>query len=472
MPIGLTRLTRMLRRSNDAPQLVADPARLKRLQWQVFLTITLGYGFYYVCRLSLNVIKKPLIDAGLFEPAQLGAIGSALFICYAGGRLVNGFLVDHAHVRRFMALGLMASAIINLVLGSLPSFWVFLVLWGANGWFQSMGAPASFVTMARWFPTKGRGTVYGIWSISHSIGEGITYVATAAVVTAFGPSWGMTGAGLLCAVMACVILLALRERPQVHGLEPPESEHKSTATPPEPSTATSNVHTPPTLSVWALQLKVLRNRWVWMVALASGMFYVTRYAINSWGIFFLQEAKGYSTLQAGSIISVSAVAGLAGTVVSGLVSDRLFNGNRRQPALLFGLAYIGSTALFVWGPSSPWSDSLAMGLFGVAMGALLAYLGGMMAMDLVDKATVGTATGIVGVASYLGAAAQDLLSGVFIQAGKTMVDGRAQYDFTMAGALWLGAAVLSSAVVLLLKPPPPQTLSSPPPPDPAARSLG
>ena len=463
-------LTRLLRRSEDAPQLVTDPARLKRLQWQVFLTITIGYGFYYVCRLSLNVIKKPLIDAGLFEPAQLGAIGSALFLCYAGGRLVNGFLVDHAHVRRFMALGLMGSALIHLVLGSLPSFWVFLVLWGANGWFQSMGAPASFVTMARWFPAKGRGTVYGIWSISHSIGEGFTYVVTAAVVTYFGPAWGMTGAGLVCALMACVILLALRERPQVHGLEPPEPEgpaapRESAATGLHPQTAMSH-------SVWGLQLKVLRNRWVWMVALASGLFYVTRYAINSWGIFFLQEAKGYSTLQAGSIISVSAVAGLAGTVASGLVSDRLFDGNGRSPALIFGLAYISSTALFVWGPPNAWVDSLAMGLFGVAMGALLAYLGGMMAMDLVDKATVGTATGIVGVASYLGAAIQDLLSGLFIQAGKTVVEGRTQYDFGLAGGLWIGAAVLSSAVVLLMRPPQPHRLSSPPPTDPAVRSSG
>ena len=85
------------------------------------------------------------------------------------------------------------------------------------------------------------------------------------------------------------------------------------ATPPAASAAPSNANPAHAISVWALQLKVLRNRWVWMVALASGLFYVTRYAINSWGIFFLQEAKGYSTLQAGSIISVSAVAGLAGT---------------------------------------------------------------------------------------------------------------------------------------------------------------
>ena len=35
--------------------------RLKRLQWSTFLAATFGYGMYYVCRLSLNVVKKPIL---------------------------------------------------------------------------------------------------------------------------------------------------------------------------------------------------------------------------------------------------------------------------------------------------------------------------------------------------------------------------------------------------------------------------
>ena len=426
-----------IRRSPDDPQLRADPVRMRRLQWRVFAAITLGYGFYYVCRLSLNVVKKPLVDAGLFDPAQLGLIGSALFFTYAAGRLVNGFLVDHANVRRFMSLGLMASALIHGVLGSLPSFWVFLVLWGLNGWFQSMGAPSSIVTIARWFPVKGRGTVYGVWSTSHNIGEAVTYVATAVVVTYFGPSWGMTAAGMVGIVAACVLLWALQERPEALGLIPPDAQ----------------VSTVPrsTRAVLALQWQVVRNPTVWLLALASGLFYVTRYAINSWGVFFLQEAKGYSALAAGSIISVNAIAGLAGTVASGWVSDRWFAGNRYLPTVLFGLLYIAATTLFVRGPADLVMDTAVMALFGVAMGALLAYLGGMMAMDMVDKAAVGTATGLVGVASYLGAALQDVLSGLFIQSGKTVIQGHTHYDFTVAGWMWIGASVLSCLVVLSLR---------------------
>jgi MFS transporter, OPA family, sugar phosphate sensor protein UhpC len=432
------------KRSPDAPLLRANSTSMRRMQWQVFLAITFGYGFFYVCRLSLNVIKKPLIDAGLFDPAQLGMIGSALFITYAIGRLVNGVLVDHANVKRFMAFGLLASALINLMLGSLPAFWVFLLLWAANGWFQATGAPASIVAIARWFPLKGRGTVYGVWSTSHNIGEAFTYLVTGAIVTSFGAAWGLRAAGIVGVIAGVLILLALHERPEVHGLPAPAAVDHADAS------LLQQTEQPSQRSVTALQWQVARDPRIWLLAGASGLFYVTRYAINSWGVFFMQEEKGYSALQAASIISANAIAGIAGTFFSGIVSDRFFGGNRHVPALLVGLFFIAATALFVLGPANAAIDTAVMVVFGVTMGALLAYLGGMMALDLVDRSAVGTATAIVGVASYLGAAIQDLLSGYFIQAGRTVSNGHSHYDFSMAGWLWIGAAVLSCVMAQLV----------------------
>jgi OPA family sugar phosphate sensor protein UhpC-like MFS transporter len=407
---------------------------MRRMQWQVFVAITFGYGFFYVCRLSLNVVKKPLVDAGLFDPAELGLIGSALFFSYAIARLVNGVLVDHANVKRFMGLGLLASALINLVLGSLPGFWAFLILWGANGWFQASGAPASAVTIAHWFPLSRRGTIYGVWSTSHNIGEAFTYLVTGAIVGRFGASWGLRAAGLVGLVAGVMILLTLHERPEVQGL-------------PAPVGAADDA---PPGKVTAMQWQVARDPRIWLLAAASGLFYVTRYAINSWGVFFMQEEKGYDALAAAAILSASAIAGIAGTFFSGIVSDRFFGGDRHVPALLAGLAYIAATALFVLGPADATVDTAAMVVFGIAMGALLAYLGGMMALDLVDKSAVGTATAIVGIASYLGAAIQDVLSGHFIQAGRSLVNGRPRYDFSAAAWLWIGAAIASCAMAQLV----------------------
>ncbi|WP_299524800.1 hypothetical protein [Winogradskyella sp.] len=95
-----------------ARELIKDKSivskKYKLSKWSVFLSATFGYAFFYVCRLSLSVIKKPLVDAEIFDPAQLGQIGFALFLffSYAIGKLVNGFLSDHLNVNKFISIGL------------------------------------------------------------------------------------------------------------------------------------------------------------------------------------------------------------------------------------------------------------------------------------------------------------------------------------------------------------------------------
>src|SRR3546814_1592565 len=74
-------------------------------------------GLIYTCRLALGVVKKPLIDQGIFTPVELGSIGSALFYTYALGRLTNGFLADHANVRRFLTVTFLATALCNIAMG-------------------------------------------------------------------------------------------------------------------------------------------------------------------------------------------------------------------------------------------------------------------------------------------------------------------------------------------------------------------
>lgn len=78
---------------------------MNRNQRVVFISATKGYSIYYVCRLSLSVIKAPLVQEGELTESQLGLIGSGLFYVYAVGKLVNGFLADSANINRFLTIG-------------------------------------------------------------------------------------------------------------------------------------------------------------------------------------------------------------------------------------------------------------------------------------------------------------------------------------------------------------------------------
>ena len=126
--------------------------------------------------LSLNVMKKPIVDEGIFSETELGIIGAVLFFTYAVGKFTNGFLADRSNINRFMSTGLLVTALVNLCSWVLcNSFILFAILWGISGWFQSMGAASCVVGLSRWFTDKERGSFYGFWSASHNIGEAMTF---------------------------------------------------------------------------------------------------------------------------------------------------------------------------------------------------------------------------------------------------------------------------------------------------------
>ena len=260
-----------------------DRRRLKRLQWSTFLAATLGYGMYYVCRLSLNVVKKPIVDEGVFSETELGIIGAVLFFTYAVGKFTNGFLADRSNINRFMSTGLLVTALVSLCLGFVHSFILFAVLWGISGWFQSMGAASCVVGLSRWFTDKERGSFYGFWSASHNIGEAMTFIIVASIVSALGWRYGFLGAGLVGLIGALIVWRFFHDTPQSKGLPAVNAP-----------TAKKAVDSVETDEFNRAQKSVLRNPAIWILAFSSAFMYISRYAVNSWGVFYLQAEKGWT----------------------------------------------------------------------------------------------------------------------------------------------------------------------------------
>lgn len=429
----------------DAPLLsdaAAIDAQYRRLRLRVMLAVTLGYGVAYTCRLALGVVKKPLIDAGIFSPEELGLIGAALFYGYAFGKLTNGFLADHANIKVFFATGVLVSALLNLGMGCSTVVWLSLLLWGLNGWFQGFGAPAGVVTLANWFSNRERGRFYGIWSTAHSLGEGLTFIGVAAVVTWFGWRAGFWVPGLLCIFTAWAIYRLVEDRPQTLGLPPVRVWAGD---------ASGQAAAGPALaSLWRVQLSILRMPAIWVLAAASAAMYVSRYAINSWGVLYLQEARGYSLLEAGSMLMASTIAGIAGCVAFGFVSDKLFAARRPPVNLIFALLETVPLFVIFYGPNDPVVLTAAFIVFGFGLSGILASLGGLFAVDIAPKRVAGAVMGFIGVFSYVGAAVQESISGNLIEAGITMVDGQRVYDFSAAIEFWIGASIVSMLLAAAL----------------------
>ena len=417
----------------------------KSLRSRTFWGATIAYSLYYVCRMSINVVKQPLIDEGVLTAGELGLIGSALLFVYAVGKFLNGFIADYCNIRRFMATGLFISALANLILGvlglfKLPAFLIFAVfalLWGINGWVQSMGSAPGVISLSRWFPQSKRGSYYSLFSTSPYIGEFISYNVLALVVGWLGWQSGFIVAAVAGLIGSALIMFFVSDTPESKGLPSVQVLSGEDMTPKDKQ---------PTRE---LQKMILKHPGIWVIAISSAFIYITKYAIAGWGVLYLQKQHAFSLEEASQVIAFSAIFGILGTVLAGWLSDRVFKGDRAKPAVLSGILSSLSLFLFLFVGGGFLMNIFYVSLFSLSVGVLYCIVAGLMAVDIVPRKATGAALGVVGISSYIAAGLQDITSGYLIQGYMTTVDGADIYNFGPVSWFWIVASVISFVLPVL-----------------------
>lgn len=422
-----------------APEAVEGEYR--HLRNCTFWGVTGAYALYYVCRMAMSVVKQPLIDGGIFTAAQLGIIGSAFYFVYAFGKFANGFIADYCNVRRFMATGLLISTVVNLLMGVLglvhgwmgfPTmllFVVFAVIWGVNGYCQSMGAPPGVISLSRWFPLDRRGTYYSILSSTPYLGKALSVFALGLIVGWIGWEYGFIFSAVAGVIGSAMILLMVSDTPESKGLP---SVQKLTGETPQKTDS---------MSTKELHKGVVRHPGIWIIAVSSAFVYITQHAVSEWGVLFLQKGKGFSLAGATQIIAFSEAFGIAGTVLAGWLSDKVFRGNRFVPVLISGLLCLLSLGAFLFTAGGYSLNIIYVSVFSLAIGVVYCTVAGLMALDIVPRKATGAALGVVGLASYAAAGVQNIVSGVMI--------GENDFNFAPVSVFWIVSCLLCFLIPLV-----------------------
>lgn len=108
---------------------------------RIFYGMFIGYVFYYFTRKSFTFAMPALMNDLGFDKAQLGILGSMLYITYGLSKFASGVMSDQSNPRFFMAIGLIITGIMNICFGCSSSMLFFVIFWGLNGWFQGWGGP-------------------------------------------------------------------------------------------------------------------------------------------------------------------------------------------------------------------------------------------------------------------------------------------------------------------------------------------
>ncbi|EPP34873.1 regulatory protein uhpC [Chlamydia ibidis] len=390
----------------DDPELIKKQYKYWRVR--IFYSMFLGYVFYYFTRKSFTFAMPTLISDLGFDKAQLGIIGSTLYITYGISKFVSGVMSDQSNPRYFMALGLIITGLTNIFFGCSSSILFFALWWGLNGWFQGWGWPPCARLLTHWYSKSERGTWWSIWSTSHNIGGALIPILTGFAIDYCGWRGAMFIPGVLCIGMGFILINRLRDTPQSLGLPAIEKYRKEQDARPHQETTADILEEEAEKELTTRDILftyVLTNKWIWLLSFASFFIYIVRMAVNDWSALFLIETKNYTAVKANFCVSLFEIGGLFGMLLAGWLSDKLNKGKRGPMNVIFSLGLLFSILGMWYGRTHIlwWLDgallfTIGFFLFGPQM------MIGLAAAELSHKKAAGTASGFAGWFAYFGAA--------------------------------------------------------------------
>ena len=135
--------------------------------------VFIGYAAYYLVRNNFALSTPYLLQALSMTKTEIGFLSSSMLIAYGLSKGIMSSIADKASPKKYMAFGLVCCALVNVGLSFANGLYFFLGLVVMLGLFQGMGVGPSFITIAKWYPRRERGTIGAIWNVSHNIGGGL-----------------------------------------------------------------------------------------------------------------------------------------------------------------------------------------------------------------------------------------------------------------------------------------------------------
>ncbi len=358
----------------------------------------------------------PLIREDLaLSVAQAGSFISAYYIGPSLMSLPAGWMADRWGVLPSMVVGQVLIAVGLVAVGgshSFPLMAAFIVVAGAG---YGILNPTTTKAGMAWFPPRQRATVVGLKQVGLPLGGAIGALVMPPLALAFGWRIAVVLPASLVAVLALVTWMLYRE--------PPAPGRKGTFVAP-------------------ISLRViLGHRDLWLVAASTLVFAGMQTVWMGFLVLYLTEVLRLSLVEAGHYLVMAQVTGMAGRVIFGMLSDRLFGGRRRVVLVIAGVgSTVCSLVMAGTGPGTGWwvlaPLALAFGFFGIGWNGVQHTL---MA-ELVGPRGAGTAVGLGLAISSLGVTICPPLFGLAVQ------------RFGSFGLPWAGLGLVMALNMCLLIP--------------------
>ncbi len=376
--------------------------KYKRYAWLVLLSFGFMYLFFYNGRQNINLVMTQLAEDFNSTTAAFGVVSSALFWCYAFGQLINGRLGAFFGYKRFMIIGVVGSTILNVLISFQHSIPVIAVLWGLNGYFQSMVWSNGLGVINKWWPSEKRGFSTGLATFFSGMAQVVTYLSVLLSLQ-LNPEWSWRAAfrfPMIPLVISLVFfILFFKNSPSEIGFTD-ESEKNGVEDEMEKTLKEKGYLYP--YKLLFSEPKVI------VFCLISAIAGIGRYGLLTWIPTYFVEQHGLA-IKDGIFSSILLPFGQACAMfIFPIITDKLLKG-KREPMLIIAstITIVGMLVFpFITNQTLASIMLFLLGVFAMVTGVIWTIAG-----DIGGKALSSTVIGIFDWAVYMGAAVQAVLFG-------------------------------------------------------------
>jgi len=378
-----------------------DHPELRTWRARVFTATWLSYFGFYFCRKPFYVVKKALEDEHGWDPMVLGYIGTAYLVAYAIGQFVAGAAGHRTGPRILLLVGMAGTMVVTSTFGFVNSWQLFAVLMFIQGMAQASGWSGNVGAMAAWFHRGERGTVMGFWGTCYQVGGFLGTVLASFLLGAYGYRYAFAGGACVMLFVWVSFFFLQRDQPTDVGLP-------TIVDPPMGSSSSDDSGESSTQQGWT------RDAIINVTLMGCCYFFLKfiRYALWSWAPYILASSFELEGDEAGFVSTIFDFAGIAGVILIGIASDRLFSGRRVGVSMIaLSMMLLATGVMYVWGAANLTVFVLCMGLIGFTLYGPDSLISGAGAIDVAGPKQAVLAAGIINGLGSVGSVAQELVLG-------------------------------------------------------------
>ncbi len=291
-----------------------------RYRWTILALVWLASSGIFLTRLSIGPLAPFLKESLNISNTQVGLLVTAAVILYVPASIIGGWLADNIGPRRVLIFSTLFLSLCLLALFFASSYRTMFIILLLAGLSSGCILPSVVKSIITWFPQKERATALGLNQTAVNIGgiAGASILPTVALTLGWRYSFLFIGFTILAICLLCFILYR----------SPTEETLTAKLANLEEST--------PQKTGAQKRMELFKSRDIWMIGLAGFSLAVVEFSIMTYLVTYLKEQLLFSVVAAGGLLAMTEAGGAIGKPVSGILSDRIFKGQRK--AVFFVMA--------------------------------------------------------------------------------------------------------------------------------------